>query len=87
MSTATIIMVVLICLGCGLALAGLAVMGYRMRKLKKVAGEAGVSSRAQLQEVMGRARRLEPRFRELAVRQKAVAEKLERLSATARKFH
>ena len=87
MSTATIIMVVLICLGCGLGIAGLAVLGYQAYKLRKAAREAGVSSRAKMQEVMGRAQRLAPRLRELETKQKAVAEKLSRLSTTARKLH
>jgi type II secretory pathway pseudopilin PulG len=85
MSTATIIMVVLICVGSALGIAGLTVAGYRAWRLMKTARAAGISSRAHLQQVMGRAARLAPRLRSLEAKQKAVAEGLERLSTTARK--
>jgi hypothetical protein len=52
----------------------------------KTARAAGISSRSHLQQVMGRAARLAPRMRALETKQKAVAEGLERLSTTARKF-
>jgi hypothetical protein len=83
MSTATLVMVVLVCLGCALGLAGLITMGFQAVLFLKAARETGASSRAHLQEVMGRAERLAPRFRELEKKQKAVAEAIARLSATA----
>jgi len=85
MSSATIIMIVMICVGCALAMAGLAFLGYRAFGLMKAAKQAGVSSRTQVQEVMGRAQRLAPRLRELEAKQKAVAEKLASFSATTGK--
>ena len=85
MSSATIIMIVMICLGCALVLAGLAFLSYCAFGLMKTAKQAGISSRAQMQEVMGRAQRLAPRFRELETKQKAVAEKLASFSATTGK--
>ncbi len=86
MSTATIIMVVLICLGSALGIAGLAVAGYHAWRLMKTARAAGIKSRSHAQQIAGRAARLGPRAAELAAKQKAVAERLERLSATARRF-
>ena len=83
MSTDTLIMVVLICVGCALGLAGLIAAGFQAIVLLRTARRAGVSSRTHLQEVMGRARRLAPRFRELETKQKAVAEAIARLSTTA----
>jgi hypothetical protein len=83
MSTDTLIMVVLICVGCALGLAGLAVLGFHALVFLKTARDAGVSSRAHAQEIMGRAQRLGPRFRDLKRKQKAVTEGLARLSATA----
>ena len=85
MSTDTLIMVVLICVGCALGLAGLVAMGFQAVSLLRTARKAGVSSKARLQEIAGRAQRLGPRLRELETKQKAVAEALTRLSATAPK--
>lgn len=78
-------MVVLICVGCALGIAGLAVLGYQALRLFKLVRGAGASSRTQLQEVVGRAQRLGPRLREMEAKQRLVAEKLSRFSATVRK--
>ncbi len=86
MSTATIIMVVLICLGCALGVSGLAFVGYQAWQLMKTVRAAGISSRAHLQQVMGRGARLAPRLRDLAAKQKVVVEGLQRLSTTTRRF-
>jgi hypothetical protein len=83
MSTDTLIMVVLICVGCAVGLAGLIAVGFHAIVLVRAARQAGVASRTHMQEVMGRARRLAPRFRELETKQKAVAEAIARLSTTA----
>lgn len=72
-------MVVLICVGCALAIAGLATAAYYFWRLMKTARAAGISSRAHLQQLVGRAARLGPRLRELEVKQRAVAEGLSRL--------
>ena len=79
-------MVVCICVGCALFIAGAAFAGYRMRSLSKTAREAGLSTRTQVQQVVGRAQRLAPRIRELEAKQKAVAESITRLTTTARRF-
>jgi hypothetical protein len=85
MTAETTIMVTLICVGCALGIAGLAVLIYQASRLFRVAHKAGVSSRAQLQEVTGRAQRLGPRLREMEAKQRAVAEKLSRFSAMVRR--
>ncbi len=85
MSGETTIMVTLICVGCALGIGGLAALIYQTFRLFKVAHKAGAPSRAQLQEVMGRAQRLGPRLREMEAQQRVVAEKLSRFSATARR--
>ena len=84
MSEATLIMVVLICVGCTTLLAGLIVCASRGLKLMKSARAAGVKSKAQAQQIVGRVQRLAPRLRELEARQRAVAEKLASLSTTAK---
>jgi hypothetical protein len=86
MSAATIIMVVFVCLGSAAAVAGLAFVAYWALKLRSTARAAGISSRAHLQQVMGRAARLAPRVSALQTKQKTVADKLSGLSATARRF-
>lgn len=83
MATDTIIMVVLICVGSGMAIAGLGVAGYRVRKLVKGVRASQVASKAQVQQITGRVQRLGPRLRELDAKQRAVTEKLESISATA----
>jgi hypothetical protein len=85
MAADTTIMVVLICVGCALGLGGLAVLIYQASRLFKAARSAGVSSRAQMQEVVGRAQRMGPRLQEIEANQRVVAEKLSRFSATNRR--
>jgi len=85
MSAATLTMVVLICAGSAAVLAGLGLTAYRGIKLRKSARAAGIKSRAQAQQIVGRLQRLAPRLREMETKQRAVAEKLASLSATARK--
>ena len=82
MTGATIIMIVLICVGCALLLAGLAVAGIQAYRLTKAARQAGISSKADLEEVKRRMRSVEVRAREVQRRQEVVAEGLKRLSAT-----
>jgi len=77
-------MVVLICVGCGLGLAGLIALAYEAVRLIRTARKAGFSSRAHVQEVMGRVQRLAPRFRDLEVKQRALAEKFSSFSTKAR---
>lgn len=83
MSTDTMIMVVLICVGTGMGLAGLSFLGYRVFTLVKAGKDTGIKSKAQVQEITGRVQRLAPRIRDLQAKQEAVAEKLSSLSTTA----
>jgi hypothetical protein len=85
MSSATLIMVVLICVGSAAVLAGLGVAAYRGIKLMKSARAAGIKSKAQAQQIAGRVQRLGPRIREIETKQRAVADKLASLSSTAQK--
>jgi len=75
-------MIIMICVGCALGIGGLAVLAYRAIRLIKAARAAGVDSMDEIQIVIRRARALEPKLREFDTKQKAVAERLERLSAT-----
>jgi len=85
MSTPTLIMVVLICVGSAAVLAGLGVAAYRGITLMKSAQAAGIKSKAQAQQIAGRVQRLAPRLREIETKQRAVADKLASLSSTAQK--
>lgn len=87
MTLATLIMVVLICLGCALAIAGLAVAGHYGYRLFKAARKAGLGSKGELQDVIRRVRALEPRVRELKEKQEVVAERLRSISATTNKLN
>jgi hypothetical protein len=75
--------IILICVGCALILGGLVFLAVKTVALIKAARKAGINNMADVQEVIGRARRLEPRFRELEKNQAALAESLQRLTAEA----
>jgi len=85
MATDTIIMVVLICVGCALVLAGLGYAGYQGWRLVKASREVQGFSKNRVQQIAGRVQRLAPRLRDLEAKQKAVTESIERLSTTASK--
>ena len=78
----TLVMIIMICVGCALIIAGLAFVGYRAFRLFKAARNAGISSMDEVQVVIARAQRLAPKVEQLADRQKVVAERLQSLSAT-----
>lgn len=82
MTLATIIMIVLICVGCALLLAALAVAGISAWRMVKAARKAGINSKSDLEEVTRRIKDLGPRLQEMQERQEAVAERLQSLSAT-----
>ncbi len=73
--------IILICVGCALILGGLVYLGLKVAALIKAARKVGINNVADIQEVVGRVQRLEPRFRELEKNQAALAESLQRLSA------
>jgi len=73
--------IILICVGCALILGGLVYLGLKALALKNAAQKAGINNMADVQEVVGRVQRLEPRFRELEKNQAALAASLQRLAA------
>jgi hypothetical protein len=75
--------IVLICIGCAMILGGLVYVALKLRTLMKAAHKAGINNMADVQEIIGRVQRLEPRFRELERNQAALAESLQRLQAEA----
>ncbi len=77
----------MICIGCALGIAGLVVAGSQLLRLVKAARKAGIDSMADVQEIIRRARGLEPRVREIQEKQKVVAERLRYLSATTSKLN
>jgi predicted ArsR family transcriptional regulator len=82
----TLAMIIMICVGCALIVAGLAAVGYRAVKLAGAARKAGVSSMDQVHEVMRRGQAIVPRVEQLMAKQKVVAERLQSLSATTNKL-
>lgn len=83
----TLVMIIMICVGCALILAGLAVLGYRAIKLARAVRAAGLSSTDQVHAVMRRGQELAPRMERLATKQKVVAERLHSLSATTNELN
>ena len=78
----TLVMVIMICVGCALILAGAAVLGVRAMRLAKAARDAGVSSEDYVQSVIRAGREAELRAGRVADKQRVVAERLSSLSAT-----
>jgi hypothetical protein len=83
----TIIMVVLICVGVALMLAGLIYAAVAGIRLVKAAQRVGIDSMDKVRIVMRKVEGLGPRFRELSEKQAIVSERLEDLSATASKIN
>ncbi len=79
-------MIVMICVGCAAIIAGLAALGVQAFRLAKTAKAAGMASMGEIQAVVRRAEQLGPRMQEFAEKQKDVAERLQRLSATSENF-
>jgi predicted nuclease with TOPRIM domain len=77
--------IIMICVGCALIVGGAAFLVVKLVRLIKAARKVGITSTKDVQELVGRVQRLEPRFRELEKNQAALTESLQRLSAeTAR---
>ncbi len=72
--------IILICVGCALILGGLVFFAVKTVALVKAARKVGINNMADVQEVIGRVQRLEPRFRELEKNQAALADSLQRLA-------
>ena len=78
----TLVMVIMICVGCALILAGVAVLAVRAIRLAKAARDAGLSSEDYLRSVIRASKEVELRVERVAAKQRVVAERLESLSAT-----
>ena len=77
-----LIMIIMICVGCAMGLAGLVYLAIRAVALARAAKKAGSAATAQVQALIRGGRLLVPRFQELQAKQKAMADQLQRLSAT-----
>ena len=86
MSTATLIMVVLICVGCALGIAGLVVLALGARVLLKAAKKAGIDSREKVAILVRQVQGLGPKVREFQKKQEVVAERLKDLSTSTAKL-
>ena len=83
----TIIMVVLICVGAALVLAGLAYVATTGIRLVKTARKAGLDSMDDIRIVMRKVEGISARVRELDKKQKIVTERLRDLSASTAKLN
>ena len=82
MALDTLIMVILICVGVALGLAGVVYAAIAGGRLVKAARKAGIASMDDVRIVLRKAEALGPRLREMQKKQKIVAERLQHLSAT-----
>jgi hypothetical protein len=80
-------MIVMICVGCALIIAGLVVLAIQARRLAKAAQAAGITSMDQAKDVARRVQNLGPRIEETSLRAKATAERLQSLSAATEKLN
>ena len=80
-------MIIMICVGCALIIAGLVVVAIRARRLQKTAQAAGIGSMGQVREVTRRVQELAPRIEETSLRAKATADRLRSLSAAIEKLN
>jgi Flp pilus assembly protein TadG len=80
----TLIMIIMICIGCALILAGLVYLAVRAIGLAKTAKSAGEAAFAQARALVRGGQQLAPKLQELQRKQKLVADQLKRLSATTR---
>jgi hypothetical protein len=75
--------IILICVGCALILAGLALLVVRIIRLLRAARKAGINSMTDVQIVIRKVQGLEPRIRDLQRNQAAVADSMQKLSTEA----
>jgi len=79
-------MIIMICVGCALGIAGLIVAAVRASRLVKAAKAAGINSMEDMREVTRRAQELAPRIEETSRRAKASADGLQNLSVATEKL-
>jgi hypothetical protein len=81
-----LIMIVMICVGCAPALAGLIYLAVRAISLIRIAKKAGVALSTQVQALLRGGRLLAPRIQELQQKQMGMADQLQRVSAATNDF-
>jgi len=82
MALDTLIMVVLICVGVALVLAGIVYVAIAGGRLVKAARKAGIKSMDDVRTVRRKVEKIGPQLREIDRKQKVVTQRLEHLSAT-----
>jgi hypothetical protein len=82
----TIWMIVMICVGCAAALAGLVFMGLSVFRLIRAAGAAGQTASAHVHKLMTGAQTLGPQVTELQRKGLAVLEGIERVTASTNRL-
>jgi hypothetical protein len=83
MAPDTLIMVILICVGVALGLAGIVYVGLAGLRLLKAARKAGIGSMDEVRIVLRKVDSIGPRLREVEKKQQVIAERLNHVSATA----
>ena len=87
MAPDTLIMVILICVGVALGLAGVIYVAVTGLRLMKAARKAGIDSMDKVRIVTRKVEGLGPRLAEMQSRQQALAERMKDLSASASKLN
>jgi cystathionine beta-lyase/cystathionine gamma-synthase len=80
-------MIIMICVGCAIGIAGLVFAGIRAWRLVKAAQAAGIHSKKDAEEVARRVQELGPRIEETSRRAQATADNLQSLSASVEKLN
>jgi hypothetical protein len=87
MAPDTLIMVILICVGVAIGLAGLIYAGICAVRLMKAAQKAGINSMDEVRIIMRKVEGLGPRLRDMEKKQKVVTERMQNLLATTSKLN
>ena len=80
-------MIIMICVGCVVGIAGLVMAAIQAGRLVKAAQAAGISSRNDVQELTRRVQALGPRIEETARRAQVAAENAQELKVAADKLN
>lgn len=83
----TVIMIVMICLGCAVVLAGLGIIAYQGKRLAQVVETASDSAAVPWRAITRKSENLAPQLERLAEKQKEVAESFERISTTSKQLN
>jgi hypothetical protein len=80
-------MIIMICVGCAIGIAGLVLAAVRGARLAKAAQAAGISSRKDVEEVARRIQELGPRIEKTSQKAQVTATNLQSLSASVDKLN